>query len=120
MGTLGFGYLGTESGIAFDSSGNIGYYTTDSGGLGAGLDASATVHLGITPSLDNISQLRGAGNNVGFSAGDVVAVGADVTTASDGTVTYGYSLGVGAGASVQAGRSYTYPVTSFGSARASK
>jgi hypothetical protein len=99
-----------EGGVVLNlslSNPQVGVYGTGTAGKSVGADAGLVIAATVTPSADNITDLRGTGAAFGAAAGDLYQGGGTLTVAKDGTTSYGGSLGFGFGASGSVGFSDT-------------
>ena len=99
-----------EGGVVLNlslSNPQIGVYGTGTAGKSVGADAGLVIAATITPSANNITDLRGVGAAFGAGAGDLYQAGGTLTVTKDGQTSYGDSLGFGFGASGSVGFSDT-------------
>jgi RHS repeat-associated protein len=104
-GPLGGNY---EVGIAVDSQGRIAIYDTATGSIGLGLEPSASAVVTLSPNVNNVAALNSISTSTSGGGGEGIVAGfAYSVGAFDAASAYGFSIGIGTGASVSSGFSYT-------------
>jgi len=105
-GALGIAALSYEVGIAIDGHGHLATYDTATVGLGIGVEAGAAASLTVSPTLDNVGQLKGEGVSASVTAGEGIQLTGTYAVSPDGP-SYGISLNLGLGSVVSTSAGYT-------------